>query len=351
MKTMDLMDAIGYADEKLVQEAIDCMNKKTTNPVTFRRGKVFGTALAAVLIVCLLTTTAYAAGRYFGLFDFWGDMGRQPAPDAQSLLVTDIPLEEPGSNEAMPISFTVKEALCDSQRLYLVVEAAAKEPGKWLLMPADALETDFISDWGLSGGKSAAEYAHSNELDMLLVNAGIANAEELGIATQALNFKAVSDDVMDIMIDCGKSDDSASFQVRLTCTAHAPDAAFEDVIRDELRFDLDDTSSSMAASYLPAKPVIPGTEAKIVSVQALSTELETYFEVVFTCDDDLWEELNFRLAGSEGFLHGEGVEPTVAGEYVYRFSVERQELGSTLKLEAYNPWQDTVYGTIDLTKQ
>lgn len=351
MKTIDLMDAIGYADEKLVQEAIDCMNKKTTKPVTFRRGKVLGAALAAVLIVCLFTTTAFAAGHYFGLFDFWRDSRRQSSPDAQSLLVTGIPQEELSIDESMPLSFTVKEALCDSNRIYLVVEAAAKEPGKWLLMPADALEEDPVCDWGLSSDMSAADYAQSKGLDMLLVNSSISNRDALGIDSQILSFRAAGDDVMDIMIDCGKRDDSSSFQVLLSCTAHVPNANFEDVMRGELSLDLRDKSSSMAASYLPVKSAIPGTEAEIVNVQALSTELETYYEVVFTCGDELWEELSFRLAGSQGFLHGEGVDPTVAGEYVYRFSVERQELGSTLKIEAYNPWQDTVYGTIDLTKQ
>lgn len=351
MNAMDLMEAIGYADEELVQEAIDCMNKKIEKTTTFRRGKVLGTALAAVLIVCLLTTTAYAAGHYFGLFDFWGDRGRQSSPDAQSLLVTDIPQEDTGAGDSLPLSFTVKEALCDSERIYLVVEAAAEEPGKWLLMPADALEEDPVCDWGLSGDMSAADYAQSKGLDMLLVNAGIANIDELGISSQSLSFKAAGDDVMDIMIDCGKRDDSSSFQVLLNCVAHVPNASFEDVMRGELRFDLRDTSTGMTASYLPTEPAIPDTQARIVSVQALNTELETYFEVVFTCEDDLWQELNFRLAGSKGFLHGDGVEDAGAGEYVCRFSVERQELDSTLELEAYNPWEDVVYGAITLAKQ
>jgi len=348
---MDLMDAIGRADENLVQEAIDCMNKKTTKPATFRRRKLLGTALAAVLIVCLLTTTAYAAGRYFGLFDFWGDRGRQPSSDVQSLLVTDIPQEDAVTNESMPVSFTVKEALCDRNRLYLVVEATAKEPGKWLLMPTDAFEEDLVSWWGLDSDMSAADYAQSKGLDMLAVNAGISNIDALGISTQSLSFKAVGDDVMDIMIDCGKRDDSRSFQVLLACTANVPNANFEDIMRSELRFDLNDASSSMTASYLPADPTIPGTQVQIVSVQALNTELETYLEIIYTCEDELWQELNFRQAGEKGFLHSDGVEPSAAGEYVYRFSVERQSLNDTLELEAYNPWSDTVYGTIVLTKQ
>lgn len=83
-----LMDAIGYADGGYIQELVNELGKKRGG-AHVRRIRTLSTLLAAVLIMAALTATAFAAARYFGIFDFLS--GRRALPGgARELIETDI---------------------------------------------------------------------------------------------------------------------------------------------------------------------------------------------------------------------------------------------------------------------
>ncbi len=322
-------------------------------------------AAAFVLIsVTVIGSGVYAAEKYFGILDFLrgnGNAGVDLSVEAEDLIVpvTEQEQEKETPVDGMPVEYTVKEAMCDSDSIYVVLEARAKETGRYFLVPEDASEEeDPVRDWGIDGDMSAAEYAASKGLEIKHVNAGIVNTDELGIAASAIYFQSVSDDVMDIMIESGKTEKGKTFDV--VCTGILWDKTMvnmEDILRTEIRFTLTDISDAAATAYMPSGTAqIPGTGAVIEKAEVTQTKLGTYLEILYRdADGDINTAPSFRLAGSNGEEHrirmGSGTEILENGEYFWRLSMEKVELGVSITLEAYNAETKEVYGTFELVRQ
>lgn len=332
-----------------------------------RRRKTAGMAVwkAAALVigsVTLLGTGVYAAEKYFGILDFLGGNENVEMPAEAEDLIVPVPEEEQKVEkipEGMPLDYTVKEAMCDSDSIYVVLEAKAKETGKFFLVPEDAMAEDPVSGWGIDSDMSAEEYAASKNLEIKHVNAGIVNTEELGIASSAIYFQSVGDDVMDIMIESGKTEKEKTLDV--LCTGIFWDetmVSMEDILRTEIRFTLTDISNSTQTAYAPAGAAkIPGTDAMIERAEVTQTELGTYLEIFYRDDSGDWSAIPcFRLAGDKaGTDHrirmGSGMEPLQDGTYLWKLSLERTEFGDSIELEAYDEETKEVYGTLELVRQ
>lgn len=321
-------------------------------------------AAALVLIsVTLLGTGAYAAGRYFGILDFLkgnGNAGAVPPVEAEELIV---PVPEDAQQkteitEGMAADYTVKEAMCDSESIYVVLEARAKERGRYLFVPEDAVAEDPVRNWGIDSDLSAGEYAASKNLEIMHVNGAIQNTDELGIAVSTIYFQWVEDDVMDIMVECGKTEKGETLDV--VCTGilwNESMTDMEDILRTEIRFSLTDISNAEAIAYEPAGTAeIPGSSAVIRKAEVIQTKLGTYVEMIYQCDDT--ENFNvhpLRLAGDDGQEHiirmPSGTEILGNGEYFFKMCLEKRELGDSILLEAYDEETKEVYGTIELVKK
>lgn len=334
-----------------------------------RRKKSAGMAVwkAAALIigsVTLLGTGVYAAERYFGILDFLRGSENESVkvPVEAEDLIVPVAEEEQKVEEitdGMFVDYTVKEAMCDSDSIYIVLEAKAKESGKYFLVPEDAVNEDCVRDWGIESDVSAEEYAASRNLEIKHVNAGIQNTDELGISSSAIYFQSVSDGVMDIMIECGKTEKEKTLDV--VCTGILWDESMtnmEDILRTEIRFTLTDISNSVETAYVPADSAqIPGTGAVIERAEVTQTELGTYLEIYYRDESEDWSAMPcFRLAGDKAgadsrIRMGSGTEPLQDGEYLWRLSLEKMEFGDSIALEAYNAETKEVYGSFELTKK
>ncbi len=321
-------------------------------------------AAAFILVsVTLLGTSAYAVGKHFGILDFLrgGNENAVPPVEAEDLIVpvTEQEQEKKEITDGMLADYTVKEAMCDSESIYVVIEAKAKEEGRYFFVPEDAMLEDPVRDWGLDSDLSAGEYAASKNLEIKHVNAAIQNTDELGIAVSTIYFQYVSDDVMDIMVECGKTVKEQTLDV--VCTGILWDETMtdmEDIMRTEIRFTLTDISNSVAAAYAPSGAAqIPGTEAVIESAQVTQTELGTYLEILFKYNSEDWSKMPcFRLAGAgAGEEHrirmASGTEILNENENLWKLSLTKMELGDRIELEAYNAETKEVYGTFELVRQ
>lgn len=322
-------------------------------------------AAALVLVsVTLLGTGAYAAGKHFGILDFLkgsGNTGAVPPAEAEELIVpvTEEEQEKTELTEGMFADYTVKEAMCDSDSIYVVLEARAKERGRYFFVPEDAMAEDLVSGWGIDSDMSAEEYAAAKNLEMVHANAGIQNTDELGIAVSTIYFQSVEDDVMDIMIECGKTVKEQTLNV--VCTGilwNETMTDVEDILRTEIRFSLTDISDAAAVSYVPTESSeIPGTGAVIEKAEVIQTKLGTYLEILYRDDNkDFYAGPSFRLAdGSVGEEHRirmpSGTEILKDGEYFWKLSLEKTEFGDSIMVEAYDAETKEVYGTIVLVRQ
>lgn len=332
-----------------------------------RRKKTAGISLlkaAAFILVSitLLGTGVYAAEKYFGILDFLRGSGNESAivPVEAEELIMPVPEQEKEEiTEGMLADYTVKEAMCDSDSIFVVLEARAKEEGRYFFIPEDAIAEDPVSDWGMESDLSAEEYAASKNLETVHVNAGIQNTEELGIAVSTIYFQSVSDDVMDIMIECGKTVEEKTLDV--VCTGIVWDDSMEsmdDILRTEIRFTLTDISDAVAAAYVPSGSAeIPGSSAVIERAEVTQTKLGTYLEIVYKNESEDWASVPcFRLAGTDaGEEHrirmASGSEMLGNGESLWKLSLTKTDLGDRIELEAYNAETKEVYGTFELIRQ
>ena len=234
-----LMDAIGYADGGYIQELVNELGKKRGG-AHVRRIRTLSTLLAAVLIMAALTATAFAAARYFGIFDFLS--GRRALPGgARELIETDItPAVQ--ADEGFPLECEAKEALADGRSLRVVAELRAREAGKYLLVPQDAAAEDSAERAGLAGNGSIADYARDNGLEILWAGAAVGNGDELGMEAQSVECRRVSDGAIDLLISGVRDEGAESFEVKLVCTAYR--AGDSVAARTELSFTLENRAGA-----------------------------------------------------------------------------------------------------------
>ncbi|MCM1258460.1 MAG: hypothetical protein NC307_11480 [Roseburia sp.] len=311
-------------------------------------------AAAAVMALVLVGTTTYAATTYFGLWDFMEWRGGSMPKEAKELVVKDVPQSEEPVTEKGVASYQVKEAMCDSESIYIVIEASATEPGKYLFVPEDAITgEDPMSDWGVDSAMTAAEYADSKGLTPVHIGGGISNTKELGIGSCALDFRSVSDDVMDIMISGAKTQDGKTLDVICQGTAWEDGVDIDGVMRTEITFTLNDTSSSEKLCYVPEIGVIPGTDARVELAEVIQTEVGTYIEITYYEDDpDFSSGLTFRLPEETGaHLTSGGTESIGEGKWKAALNLDKIELGESFSLEAFDCYEKNVFGTVLMNKE
>lgn len=335
--------AIRCVKEQMNQEK---ENINRQNKVTI--GKMGKTIVFASLAVVLLGTGAYAAEKYFSISDFWKKSDKTMPETVQNMVETEIKQEKKNVVEDEFAEYKVKEALCDSDKIYIVVEAKAK--GNHFLVPEDALAEDSVGDWGIDSNQSAESYASEKGLDIVHVNAGIMNSVDLDIAVQTIQWQSVSDGVMDIMIEAGKGNHNETLDVICACTSLK--MGTENVKRSEIQFALNDISNSKREAYVPAdgKMEITGTSAVLESIGVTKTDLGTYIEIVYDTEDRLDEEaLSFRLVKENGELVDGGGGAVLLEDGRMRYNLYLDEpvnMEETFTLEAYNCREKEVYEQI-----
>lgn len=149
-------------------------DKQAENRTAVKRKRAcFKVIASAAVIAALLGVGVYAAGKYFG-----------------------------GREESLA-EFEAEEALYDEEKVRLVIQVSAKEKGKYLFMPTDASEKDSVREWGLDSELTAKEYADQKDLELILINIGIAteNLEEFGARGWSEDFQAAADDVMNVTVE------------------------------------------------------------------------------------------------------------------------------------------------------
>ena len=340
-----------------------CRGSKGKHRKNRRTGMSCLKAAALIFVsVALLGTGAYAAEKYFGILDFMRGSGNTDAvlpAEAEELIVPVAEEEQQKTEitEGMAADYTVKEAMCDSESIYVVLEARAKERGRYFFVPEDAIAEDPVRDWGIDSDLSAGEYAASRNLEIMHVNGAIRNTDELGIAVSTIYFQWVEDDVMDIMIECGKTVREQTLDV--VCTGilwNESMTDMEDILRTEIRFTLTDISNAEAIAYAPADTAeIPGGSAVIERAEVIQTKLGTYLEIIYRDNAENFGGHAFRLANDNAQEYrirmASGTELLGSGEYLWKECLEKREFGDSIVLEVYDVETKEVYGTFELVKE
>ena len=315
-----------------------------------------GISAAAIAMAVLLAGggSVYAAVSHFGLLDFTGNLREEIPQDAATLIEHNVEQSVSDATEDTPIQCSVKEALRDSETIMLVYEVAAKEHGKYLFIPEDAVPEDNMSDWSDIKGITAAEYARQHDLTIFHIGGGIMNTEELGIAESALSFHSAEDDVMEIYVRSHMQSDAKSMEVK--CVATAWLGGTNDVYRREMSFALEDKSKARRSSYQQESIQLADVsrEVSVSEAEVLQTELGTYIDVTYDGEEEVIENVVFRVKDANGRaleqISGTGVEVQENGSVRQRLILNKTELGESFVLEIYDYVEGTVCGTIRMRR-
>lgn len=360
-----VMQKADAAFRKIESEDTNVMNKTTEYNNAKRKKKEkrpghagFSKATAAAAALAVLVGAGgivYAAGRYFGILDFSDELPESVPAEAVELIQSEIELTKQEEENDTIINCEVREALCDSQTITIVYEVSAKETGKYLFVPTDALPEDNMSNWSSVAGKTAEEYAAEKNLTIVNIGGGIMNSEELGIAATSMDFRSVSDDIMDIYVRAGKANDAKSIDVDLVATAVKQ--GDESAMRNNIHFTLQDLSTTTKTLYYSKaeKPVDAAYE--IQRAEVIQTDLGTYVDVYYRNEkaNDPEDGLTFRVLDQSGNAYitvgGSGVEWQEDDTYKQRIILNKCEMTEEIALEAYDCYEKTVYGVETLEKE
>lgn len=337
------------ASEKISLEVDQMKNKKQKS--NYKRS--VAAAVAALVFVTAAGSGVYAAARHWGILDFADRTVMDVPQEAVPQIQTEIKTEQEKNDTIFQCS--VKEALCDSQTITVVYEVAAKEAGKYLFVPEDALPEDLMRNWSAISDLTAQEYATEKGLTIVNIGGGIRNTDELGIAAQSVDFLSVSDDVMDICVTCGKAEEGTNMDVTMLATARV--SGSEQVMKLQSNFVLQDMSTTTMTTYLCKEQVSGGQFFEIEKAEVIQTELGTYVDVYYRNEkgDDPADGLSFRIVDQAGKAYestgGSGVICVDNGLYRQRCMLNKCEIGENLYVEAFDCLGKEVYGVTELSRE
>ena len=193
--------------------------------------------------------TVFAAEKYMGISSFFQEVGNKMPEEVQALIEKDPVQQEDGDSI---LTYTVKEALCDKNSVQVVVEATAKERGKYFLVGQDAMDEDSVKNLGIESDKTIGEYAAEKGLIIVKVGASFDFDSDLGIETAMSDYRSQEDDVIDFYSSAVKTNESENLTVSCIGTAMLPGAkSVDDVMRTNITFQLEDKSQERSVTYVP----------------------------------------------------------------------------------------------------
>ncbi len=368
-KIFDMLSASGM--EKLEVETM----KRRTNTRWNRIPRAAVIALAALVSVGGI---AFAAARYYGILDFAGTTEYGIREDVNSLIEKDLSQEtdtgkivkitEDAQDEKSPVIETktgnelfecsVKEALRDSETITIVYEVSAKEKGKYLFVPEDAMLEDGVpkahgSRWDYAGDKSISEYAEENSLTVINIGGGL-NWSELDIMEQTQEFLSPADDVMDVYIRGTLA--AANSDKDVSCTVTARSDTDNTIVKETITFTLEDRAGTEVTAYSPASDIAyaEALDCTFTKAEVIQTALGTYVDIFFKRDaSGFWEdEIALTMTDSRGDLAGGFILKT-EDDATYRARIEtgKMEIGDYFEIVVYDVGNHKELQSIIFNKQ
>lgn len=314
--------------------------------VRTRRRRVLRPLLVAALLTALLCTGVIAAEHYFGISDFFKKNG-QPLNEAADQQIEPVSSQTVSQNPL--VEFTVKEALYDSEFLYVLIHAQAKAPDSYLLVPDDlTLPEDPISSLGIDSPLSIAEYASANHKEILYVGCGLDHEKHPDMPTCNFQSTMNADGSLTTLLYGGGWNSEAE-TLSLYGHVRTPDAkSMEDILSSELTFSLQNTGNTVKHSYIPADTA-SSSQIQLHEITLMETDLGLYAEIHYT-QTDLERPLILDLAeGDSPMIPITGGSKALEdGSLLARFSYEKRELPDALTLLVSDLQTDEIVERIPL---
>lgn len=315
--------------------------------------------LLAAAIILSFGTTVFAAARHWGLSDFFARYGNTLPQQAAPLIETVV---QQNSNENTLINFKVREAVCDNQRIYVVLEAKPVHPDNYLLIAMDACYDDPAANMGIETkkGETLKDYARETGRQMLYVSPSLSNN-----GTYILSSADYTTEEDGTVVFILKGDNiSATDNLTLTCNTTVNTIDMEgnygEAVKASFDFQLTNKSSEKSECYQPmSTDTVEDTGVVVDKIEVSKTELGIYTELTYhavsegSVKDGLWfEYLDDNGKVWEHGLAGVGsVEEISDGIYVQKNDFTERELPEAITIRGFDCWEKTRFGSVTLNKE
>ncbi len=335
---------------------------KEYNPTNYHYKK--RVLLFAAILTLVIGTTAYASISHWGLNDFFAKSGKELTEQASTLNDKDV--VQVNTENAL-VNFKVREAICDNESIYVVLEAKSINSEKFLLLPLDTSYKDPVINMGIEAkdGETIVEYSREANREMLSVNPSLSDNGEY--ITYSADYTTEEDGTV-VFILKGTNTNKAE-NIMLTCNTvvYSIDlnGNYGESVRDSFDFQLINKSTEVINMYQMSDPTaVEGTGVIVDKVEISQTELGLYTELTFhlapeasndmieIAKDSLWfEYLDDNGIFWENGLSGIGsIEEISEGVYVQKNNFSLQDLPDTITVSAFDYRSKTRFGEVTLSK-
>ncbi|MCM1158245.1 MAG: hypothetical protein NC300_09395 [Bacteroidales bacterium] len=298
-------------------------------------------AAAAVAAILVAGTTAYASGKYFGIWDFFGEQGTNLSTEAENLVERDV-VTATNQMAGDEVRFNIREAVCDSNQIYVVVEAKPADAERYMVLAEDVMLDESMKYLNAGGNseETVREYAVSRNKEILYAGARI----DSDVCTTY--FKLEEDGTGIFVIYGENADKKKVLDLRCSCSyyeASEESVTVEDVTHRSIDFVLHDISTGETNVYYPVeKEVTDGSNTVVKRVELTRTELGLYAKLQYRVTQEAGYGAAFSImdANGEELPHGVGVNSVVQevseGVYEVTYCYGLMDLPEQLKVQCDN---------------
>ena len=348
MRSTDWDLVMNHMDESYLQDALSSKGTVMTQKMDFEKENAmrdhkttlrFGRGLLAAAVVAAMVTCVAFAANFFGIQEMFSRSGRQFPNDAAA----DIQRHQVKGDGA-GWACAVTESLSDASTVMVSITVTSED--EYVLVPTDAQPDDPAADIGLAGDGTLADYAAERGKKLLMVGAGIGNAEDLGIDSASLSFENVSDGELVILINAKKNASAAAIDA--VCTVTAVEADSGAVQRVELPFTLKESTAEDTVYLAADGQTISGLEFGEARVEETSLGLNLEIPVKALDEDALRDIMKIDFAGlaydEGGFVLGDD------GTWTGKYPMCRGDIDGELRALVYD-WDNQLLGEIVFNQQ
>ena len=265
----------------------DILNQKTLrkmkesgNMSKYTRFRKTAVAVAAISLISIGGVSAYAATQHFSLLSLFQDENDGVKNTASELLEKDI---EQGvienKEQTQYAKFSVREAICDKNKVNIQLVASPAEKSNYLLVPSvywDEKETLAIENLQIAGNTdkniSIAEYAKKNGYKCLRVDMELDPIAD----SYRVEYAIEADGTIVYTVSFENSEKTKALKFLCNTSVYTSEDGSEDsIIRDSFDFVIADKSEELeTVSYNADSVEVPGTNLEIDSVEFEKSALE-----------------------------------------------------------------------------
>lgn len=349
MRSTDWDIVMSHMDESYLQDALSSKGTVMTQKMDFEKENAmrnhktttlrFGRSLLVAAVVVVMVTCVAFAANFFGIQEMFNRSGRQLPNDAAA----DIQQHQV-KGEGAGWACAVTESLSDASTAMVSITVTSED--EYVLVPTDAQPDDPAANIGLAGGGTLADYAAEQGKKLLMVGAGISNAEDLGIYSASLSFENVSDGEMVILINAKKSASAAVIDA--VCAVTAVEADSGAVQRVDLPFTLQESAAKDTVYFAAGGQTISGLEFSEAHVEETSLGLNLEIPVKIL-DENAFRDI--MKIDFDGLTYDEGgfvLEDD--GTWIGQYPMCQGDIDGELKALVYD-WDNQLLSEIVFNQQ